>query len=208
MKKGLKNKKIQGLLALLLCLSLAIPAVRVQAASEKSQAIMAYKQYLSSKENNGSFDFAMIYLDNDSVPELLVGGVNLYTFEDGAMVHHSATFGDSGYGYYKKKGVFVSMHTHFNVFDRSAYENWDYSKFAKSTITKKLFRDCVYKTNSSGKVAGKKKYTYSKYNTKGTTVKTSKSKFRSILKQMVGKEKMTKIQMHHNTSANRNQYLK
>ena len=208
MKKELKNEKIQGLLVLLLCFTLAVPAVHVEAASGKSQAITAYKQFLSSKGNNGSFDFAMIYLDNDSVPELLVGGVNLYTFENGSMVHHSVMYGDSGYGYYEKKGILVSMHAHFNVFDRSAYETWDYSKFTKSKITKELFRDCTYKTNAVGKVAGKKKYTYSKYNAKGTTVKTSKSKFHSVLKQLVGKKKMTKIQMHHNTSADRNKYLK
>lgn len=208
MKKILAKRKWYGLLAFILCVCLMLPAAPIQAASSKSEAIAAYKRFLEGQPSSGSYDFAMIYLDNDSVPELLVGGVNLYTFENGAMVRHSVMFGDAGYGYYKKKGVFIQMHAHFNTFEKNAYETWTYNQFSKSGFTKKLFRDCAYATNSSGKAKGKKKYTYCIYDEKGTETKASKNRFQSALKKMTGKAKMTKIKLYSNTAANRKKYLK
>lgn len=207
MKKGFRNRKLWGLLALLLCVSLAAPAVNVQAASKKSQAIKAYKQFLGSKPDNGSYDFAMIYLDNDSVPELLVGAF-LYTYKDGKVTQHSVVFGDSGLSYYKKKGVIVTLHTHNNVIYKEGMQSSDYYKFTKTKLTRKLYKECVYKINASGKAAGKKKYSYSRYNSKNMQVKTTKAKFDSALKQLAGKKKPVKIKLHHNTKANRNKYLK
>ncbi len=53
MKQGFRNKKLCGLLALLLCVSLAALAVNAQAASKKSQAVKVYKKFLSGQPSNG-----------------------------------------------------------------------------------------------------------------------------------------------------------
>lgn len=210
MKKGSRNRKIWGLLALLLCASLTVPAVHVQAVSKtskKAQAIKAYKQFLSGKPNNGGYDFAVLYLDNDAVPELMVGAF-LYTFKNGTVAQQGVAFGDSGCSYYKKKGVIVTHHTHKNLIYREGLEGQEYSKFTKSGLTRQLYKDCRYTINSSGRAIGKKQYSYSRYTAQNIEKKASKSRFNAILKQMVGRTKATRIKMHHNTAANRNRYLK
>lgn len=202
-----RHRKLWGMLALLLCISLAIPAVNVQAASKRSQAMAAYKKFLSSKGSSGSYDLAVLYLDGDSVPELLVGAY-LYTYKNGSVVQHSVVFGDSGCSYYKKKGVIATLHTHRNIINKEGLEGWEYSKFTKSGLTRKLYKECRYKINSNGRAVGKKKYSYSRYTVQNIEKKVSKSQFDTRLKQMVGKTKPTKIKMYKNTAANRNRYLK
>lgn len=176
---------------------------RVQAASTKTKALKAYSKLLSQKNlkwsnklnvKSSKCKFALIYVDNNSVPELFVdasgagtnhvsGFYKLYTYRDG-KVKDVCTMRDA-FGYYKKKGVFVT----------ATLLHGEYITYHKLSSGK-----------SSVKLRSETYYSTSYYN--GSGKKISKSSFNKTLKSLVGSTKKIAPVCRKNTKTNRTKYLK
>lgn len=207
-EKGIRTGKLLHyftIMSLILVIGLLVPGHTVQAASKKSQALAAYRSFLTQKSINwngaqnkvdpADCKFSMIYVDNNSVPELLLlaggkasnhvaGFYSLYTFKNGKVVH-IATARD-GFCYYKKKGVFVT-------YTALQGEYVSYLKLAKGASAVKLRSKTYYSTD------------YYKGNSE---TKISKKTFKSELKKLVGSKKLTAPKFYENTAVNRTKYLK
>lgn len=194
-----KKKRMAGLL-LFAVLLIALTA-SVQAASQKSKAIKAYDRFLSGryidweskKVETKDCSFALVYVDKDNVPELLVWG-------GGRNVYHAVGYGRlygykngkvkmlgklrDGFQYYKKKGVYVAI-------GHLRGEIKSYQKISGS---------------SSKQVVGKFTNTKTSYYANGKSI--SKSTFNKKLKKLVGNKKPSYAKSYKNTAANRKKYLK
>lgn len=181
-----------------------LPGSQAQAASQKTKALKAYKKLLTQKNiqwnSNGvivksaNCKFALAYIDNNSVPELvLFGGSGLnhgtgfysvYTYQ-GGKVKRVANIRD-GIVFYKKKGIFVS-YTQLH----GEYES--YLKLSKAKTKMKLRTETYYDTV---------------YYEGETEKKISKSMFEKKLKRLVGSTKVSVPKFYNNTKADRKKYLK
>ncbi len=214
MKKKISRIVFQGLLLGLLILVSASP---VSAATQKAKAMKAYREFLSQKkialsvmfgEDNASakfpaakMKFALIYLDRNSIPELVIDnsanntgnfyspfGSAIFAWEDGEVKQLFIL--DTNYKirkYYKKKGVLTLANQ-----ARSSL-----------TVTARI-RD---EEDTVIAVKDKTKYYGPDYFT-GKSKKISKAAYRKLLKSAVGKTKSKKITYRDNTEANRKKYLK
>ena len=199
------------LFLLLLTVTAAMTPANVQAASQKAEAVKAYKNMLSKQVmhwgNNKNFDiptkncvFTTAYIDNDSVPELIVHSSDiphwsdcsvLYRYKDGKVQEVKSFSSDDRFSYYKKKGVFVGSDLSSGIY-RSVYYQLSKGKAsAKLTMNK----------NVAG-VGGK----WTKYYSGKKQL--TKSQFNKSLKKMAGARKKTKVKLHKNTAGNRGRYLK
>lgn len=199
------NKMIPRCLLLFAVLAslMCIQTTDVKAASPKSQALKAYKKFLSQKTINwGSgkklpsdkCSFALVYIDNNSVPELFVdgssagvqhidGGYMLYTVKKG-KVKKICKIVDM-FSYYKKTGVFVT----------GTLLQGEYIAYRKLK-------------GSSGNIKLRTEEYYTKKYYNGKDKEISKSRFESQLKKLVGKKKKSIPKCRKNTTANRKKYLK
>lgn len=211
-----KKTRITILLTtLLLLFAFAMPA---SAASTKSKALKAYKKLLAQKEitfvksidgtttkesfPTSKMKFALVYLDNNTVPELVIDNLDnipiMYYGEIGFSCFGNAVFTYKGgklkqldvytsnwrlTKVYKKKGVFYSNNTHHKK--EAIYY---YIKGTK-TIDIGYFSPVMYYKNGAFKPI-------------------KKSAFQKLLKKYVGSTKATKIKYYKNTAANRKKYLK
>lgn len=185
--------------ALLVCAQ----GMNAEAASPKTKAVKAYKKFLSQKtikwddENKvktSKCKFGLIYIDNNSVPELFVdgssagvnhimGGYKLYTYKNGkvkAVCNITDTF-----SYYKKTGIFVT-----GTFLYGEYHA--YRKLSGSSEKLLLRTETLYET----------KYFDSKEK------ELTKAQFNKKLKKLVGKKKVSIPKCYKNTAKNRKKYLK
>lgn len=219
------SKKLLTILALTVLL--LVPATTANAASKKSQALKAYKAFLSQSTTpwGGSSgksvvlskcQFALAYIDKDSVPELILGcGFNshadgfytLYTYKNG-QVTYVANLMD-GFEYYKKKNLYCAIHS-----GTGGYETY-YFKLSGGKATYKLYSQdepaSNYDFNRDGKITvNYKKVTAPKspyYNASTKTI--TKSAFQKQLKKLVGSAKKVTVKKYYsNTAANRRKYLK
>ncbi len=201
----------------ILILAMTLCPLEVQAASQKTKAIQAYKNMLSQKTMRwgnddyykkvptSKYSFVLAYIDNNSVPELVVtsdyvthaaGSMVVYTYRNGKIqvvtdVNSGNFFADnSKFSYYKKKGVFLSCYVMGGVTDH-------YYKMSKNKASEKLMAD-------DSLMWGKSWYKCSG----GTNKKITKSSFNSNLKKLVGSTKKTTVKFYKNTSTNRKKYLK
>lgn len=192
-----------GILLAVFAAVFMLGTTQAQAASTKTKAIKAYNSLLSKKTLTWSKNltvktskckFALIYVDNNSVPELFVdasrAGTNhvsgfqrLYTYQNG-KVKEVMTVRD-GFGYYRKKGVITS-------YTALHGEYLSHFKLASGKAKLQLRKETYYTTEY--------------YN--GSEKKISKSTYQKILKKLIGSSKPTKIHVKANTSANRKKYLK
>lgn len=214
MKRHNKHYGFMLSLLLLFCVSLLIPSADAQAASTKSKAIKAYKKFLTQDTIRWGNDtyytavptknctFSLVYIDNNSVPELVVknnqdithvaGFGVVYTYKNGKVQTVNNIQLDGKFYYYKKKGIFL---TSYCAMGQSCYT---YCKLNKGKSTAKLGKQ----TDLDTKVK-----TYYKCTSTGTT-DISKAKFNSSLKKLVGSKKKSTAAFHKNTKANRKKYLK
>ena len=203
-----KKTRITILLTtLLLLFAFAMPA---SAASTKSKALKAYKKLLAQKEitfvrsidgtttklsfPTSKMKFALVYLDNNTVPELVIDNLDNIPI----MWYGEIGFSDFGNAVFTYKGGKLKQLDVYN-------SNWRLTKVYKK-------KGVFYSNNTHHK----KEATY--YYIKGT--KTiyigsfengkyyKKSAFQKLLKKYVGSTKATKIKYYKNTAANRKKYLK
>lgn len=201
-------------LMMLITLTMSCP---VSAASKKTKALQAYSAFLQSKGSDVSF--SLIYLNNDSVPELCIKrglGSTVYTFYKGSV----RIMDDSNINmfvltsYYKKKGVLVRMFAHGNI--SGLYQEYLYCKMTSKTkirqkLSKSVSASSGKKTYEYRKVTIKGTFDYTKERFNSTTWKTSvlsKTKFDQELKKMVGSRKPTSVKTYENTAENRQKVLR
>lgn len=206
-KTNLSRRSLGAIFMILaLVLTLAVPAFSVepvQAASKKTQALKAYNKFLSKSTLNwngakvkvSKCKFALVYVDKDSVPELLVdalsagsyhaaGYFKLYGYKNGKVVDIATARDD--FTYYKKSGVFATR-----SFLRG--EIWGYNKLSGTKSTYFLGKFTNLRTQ----------YNNAKFQN------ISKSTFNRTLKKYTkGKKAVKHIKTYANTKANRKKYLK
>ena len=108
------TKQFKGILLVMLCVILMVPHVNANAATQRQQAMTAYKKMLSALivyvlPNNSK------YYDNDGIPELVLrakcNGVSLYsvwTYKNGKAVRVAYGNGGSVFkGYFNKTGIYL-----------------------------------------------------------------------------------------------------
>lgn len=201
-KKRKSWKNILMLLCVALLAGILLPGVQTEAASKKTKALKAYKKLLASDSiefssrgsvNPSDYSFALVYIDNNSVPELVIWGNQphslyaVYTYKNGKAKFLQNT-GD-GFGYYKKKGIFAG-----GLFSSYACEN-----YFKLSAGKSIKRFSITEYNGFA--------SYQRYQS-NKEVSITKAKFKRQLKKLVGSTKeTTNITWHKNTVANRKKYL-
>jgi len=191
-------------LILLFCLITCMTCMSASAASGKKQALQAYDTFLAGKSSYLSF--GVIYLDKNSVPELVFGH-EIYTFKNGQMVkikNELSTFYMPS-AYYKKKGVMVISYAHGGYMP-SSYER--FCKLKSEKLEGKLEIEGVTEMDRSTGKYKKWSYAYNSLNGLKSTSFKNKAAFNKALKKLVGSKKKTKIKMHVNTAAMRKKYLK
>lgn len=138
--------KMAGLvLSFVLVLSLLTPA-EVSAASTAQKAVAAYQKFLKEKyEITDTTTFCLVYIDNNSVPELVVGNKNIphvsvpdvYCYASGKvrkMKNAGSDYGRFVYSY--KKGLTVCS-TWVNGYGSiESYVKWSKSNTKRSTYKK------------------------------------------------------------------------
>lgn len=193
MKKTLK-KLVLLMMAFTFMFSLNLT---VSAASQKQKALKAYANFMASQGSN--VRFAIVYIDNDSVPELIREcnrsfGLRVYTYKNNKVTGLYSNWDSNGYSettafaYYPKKSLFrIRSGTMFDCYDYYTLKN------GKETI--------ALGYNQIGEY-----YRFNKGNTFDRT-DISKKEFQKRLKKLVGNKKLTTCTYYKNTSANRKKIL-
>lgn len=206
-----KMKKWGLFLTVLVCCLFLGDGTRAEAASAKTKALKAYKSMLASKAKLEKFgiyradSFAIAYIDNDNVPELIVNGADfqdtqfLFTYKNGKIkkvgayllqMHDAPPF-----VYYKKKGVFRAV----VYWVESVSQEYYTLKNGKTNLIIFKFKNGYDKKENGW---------YRWYRDRGSK-KISKAAFNKLLKKKTGNTKATIIKTYKaNTAANRNKYLR
>ncbi len=186
------------------------------AASKKSKAVKAYQKMLSGRQvkwaenifvRADSCSFALAYIDNDSVPELILrsyekgtryGYYAVYTYKGGKAQYVVNTGIEIGYA--KKKGVIYGAN-YFTVPQGGPGDYECYYKMAKGAVSTGYSKDTRGKTSYAKETLGKK------YSSSKISAGTYKKKVKSLMgsKKLV---KSAKIKLYPNTAANRTSKLK
>ena len=180
--KTFKQQFFAGTLILLLLFTLFAPAANVNAASKRTKALTAYQKKLTSLDSRYN-KFALIYLDKDSIPELLItpdfgahvtiGEVYMYT--GGKLKQLKYAGSDFGRLIYSKKKSVVSNSAWINGYG-AVSTFYRFNKKGKGTKLKRFEEASLPKTLY--KINGKK---------------VSKKKFNSEYKKMVKKYPLKEI---------------
>ncbi|MCD7744179.1 MAG: hypothetical protein LUI13_02620 [Lachnospiraceae bacterium] len=209
-----------GTLCVLFCALLLFLPVRAEAASSKTKALKAYKKFLAQSTmtwGEGSSTtvtlskcrFAVVYLDKNSVPELILyagsnsvdgsdGSYLIYTYKNGRVTFVARAW--ESFSYYKKKGVYLTSH------------RWNgyYYTFSSATAVRRFSVTdetvSYYDINGDGEYSLVYKRFADATDSTGTVI--SKSAFNSQLKSLIGSKKLTTPKFRKNTAANRKKYLK
>ena len=211
MKKLRGRKRILAALLVILTGSLLIaPVSNVQAASRKTKALNAYNSLLQRKtykvypRYSVSFartSFSLVYLNKDSVPELIVKDNFdyfyrdyrlIFTYKNGKVVLLDHDIFNQ---YYKKTGVYtrvIKLST-----NRTGLREIQHNKL----IGKKSKR---YLIRQKGKSYGTMINRYCDANLKDITP----AEYKKRLKKLTKSKKATSVKYHKNTTSNRKRYLK
>ena len=170
-------------LALCMLLTLFVPATNVNAASKRTKALTAYQKKLK-KLDSGAYKFALVYLDNDSIPKLLVtpytsvhvAAGEVYIYTGGKLKQLKYAGSDFGRFVYSKKKSVVSNCAWINGYG-SVATFYRFNKKGKGIKLKK-FEEANLPTKTVYKINGKK---------------VSKKKYNSEYKKMVKKYPLKQI---------------
>lgn len=211
MKKRLKLLLFMTMVMLLCALPLS-----ASAASKKTKALKAYASYLSKSSitltthtmgrtrtapwKTKDLKFAIAYLDNDNIPELILTpkalpsiGIMTFTYKNGKVkmtgdLLSGKSDGHEKFYYYKKKSGVA----------KDNGEGW--------------FEYYLYKSGSSGfryfAEEDAEHNLYRKLMPNGEVSECRKSSFNSIIKRKLGTTKKTAFVFYNNTKQNRAKYLK
>ena len=180
--KTFKQQFFAGTLILLLLFTLFAPAANVNAASKRTKALTAYQKKLTRLDSRYN-KFALIYLNKDSIPELLITpdfsvhavAGEVYTYTGGKLKQLKYAGSDYGRLIYSKKKSVVSNSAWINGYG-AVSTFYRFNKKGKGTKLKTFEEASLPKTLY--KINGKK---------------VSKKKFNSEYKKMVKKYPLKEI---------------
>ena len=180
--KTFKQQFFAGTLILLLLFTLFAPAANVNAASKRTKALTAYQKKLTRLDSRYN-KFALIYLDKDSIPELLITpdfsvhavAGEVYTYTGGKLKQLKYAGSDYGRLIYSKKKSVVSNSAWINGYG-AVSTFYRFNKKGKGTKLKTFEEASLPKTLY--KINGKK---------------VSKKKFNSEYKKMIKKYPLKEI---------------
>ncbi|MCC8066177.1 MAG: hypothetical protein LIO94_03625 [Clostridiales bacterium] len=198
--------KLFLLLGVLLISLSMIPAPKTEAATTKSAAVKAYNTFLkkAQKTDGAGKKFSLVYVNNDSIPELYYNG-NLYTCKNGSVetLYEASVWELTTY--YKKTGIVVEE---YEWTDETTYESrtkvYSYSKVTSSGLKYIMTHQIVYSLDSDGKVTATAHSYYTE--TKTISAKTFKKKLARLTSSK--KAKSLSASAYKNTAKNRKKYLK
>ena len=134
--------------------TLFAPAANVNAASKRTKALTAYQKKLK-KLDSKIYKFALVYLDKDSIPELLITpdfsvhavAGEVYTYTGGKLKQLKYAGSDYGRLIYSKKKSVVSNSAWINGYGAvsTKREKERNSKSLKKPIFQKLFTKLMEK---------------------------------------------------------------
>ena len=162
------------------------------------------RTYNPAKAKNVFFSIA--YIDNDSVPELILFDqatdyYGIWTYRNGKIVNleYLINYQEPGYynriyGYYLKKGIFLTYH----VFPDDGHD-MSYYKISNGKAKEVLCRL---------KDKGDKSERYYCTRSNGTYKQLAKRTFYNKLKSYIGSTKFRRLCVHRNTASNRKKFVK
>ena len=216
-------QKIKSGLLIVLSIALLLPAVSAHAVTPKQQALSAYSRWLSGakiqvmptgfKDYNGvvhapvpasQTEFAIAYINNDSIPELIVRTADKHffsvlTYKNGKIVRtfYENDMYNTVKGYYSKTGMFVDTRTGGFHINKEFYY-----VMGSAGVTRRL-EPITFK--ESGK---KSYYYYSKNNSIRPGSLKNHTEFRNKLLAFTKGKALTPVKYYKNTAANRKNVLK
>ena len=209
-------KKITFLLAMVVAFSCVSGNVAFAKTSQAQKAKKAYANRLARAAagedifdilgSAGYLDFAIVNLNKDSIPELIISGdgwyhSNIYTYVNGKLRRIAEGYAGK-YEFYPSKGVIYSETYHTGTFE-SQYYKFD-GKKSKIVATKE--GDDTYNILTGKKKKNIVDFDYSPYLYKINGKKVSAKKYNAYVKKLKGnakKVKQSSIKLVRNTSANR-----
>lgn len=206
-KKGMRN--IMMLMCIALLTGILLPSVQTEAASQKGRALQAYEEYL--KEHPSSVKkFAIAYIDNDKLPELLYQGNNylgqtyIYTYRKG-KIEYIGKIGTAAMWIeiYPKKKMIIERYAWGGY---TATNQFTYYRYSRRGLQKCLYQE-GWSIMSSGGYSGWD-YGYTNYKNGKKAGSISKRCAKRKLKKLVGSTKAKKVTFHDNNTINRTKYLK
>lgn len=195
------GKKVLLLLCLVMLAQVAAPMPAQAAVSKKTKALGAYKKFLAKNEKKDS-RFSIIYLDKDSVPELVYSEPDnllyeVYTWKNNKIkkIFKASKSVSNRYkitGYYKKKGVYTAKGYSGAVgMEAKYYFTYKNGKYVPTWDIYTSFGEKEYHKRSGNRIT-----------------EITSSQLNKALKKKTGKTKVTKISYRKNNIKNRNKYLK
>lgn len=164
--KTFKQQFFAGTLILLMLFTLFAPAANVNAASKRTKALKAYQKKLTRLDSRYN-KFALIYLDKDSIPELLITpdfsvhavAGEVYTYTGGKLKQLKYAGSDYGRLIYSKKKSVVSNSAWINGYG-AVSTFYRFNKKGKRTKLKTFEEAYLPKTlyKINGKKVSKKKF--------------------------------------------------
>ena len=209
------------LLLFVLVLALFVPSANVCALTQKQKAFNAYKSMLSKSKvsivSSGSptpsskVQFAIAYIDNNDVPELIVkrsdGLFAVFTYKNNKIYRVKKGNGyDKFVGYYKKTGGYKLFDSTGKEGSYYIYYNENYYLLTNSGTTQKISK-YVYLGPTDRNPRTPMYMDYTSYN-KGHGVAINHSTFKSKFVSLTKGKSLTKVKYYSNTAANRKKYLK
>lgn len=218
MKRNVSKKWFLGILMCLMVVFVMVPSQNAQAASNKTKALKAYRSMMAKKTlkvndwttyQTKNCRFAIAYIDNNSIPELIVynnkdvshiqGFGALYTYRKGKVQLVSTLMLDtrSRLGYYYKTGWFM---------DNTTYQGYGTDTFYK-LFAGKLKTDMGY--SRSVEYNGRK-YVITGYGitANGSYQSYDATTFNRSLTYNTGGKKFRTFKFYKNTKKNRLKYLR
>lgn len=180
--KTSKQRILVATLTLCMLFTLFAPAANVNAASKRTKALTAYQKKLTRLDSRYN-KFALIYLNKDSIPELLITSDfsvhavagEVYTYTGGKLKQLKYAGSDYGRLIYSKKKSVVSNSAWINGYGAIS-TFYRFNKKGKGTKLKRF--EEAYLPKTLYKINGKK---------------VSKKKFNSEYKKMVKKYPLKEI---------------
>lgn len=218
-------KKIKGFgIIITICIVAVLCAgmpVTANAATAKSKAMEAYRAMLSKnsitcpsgvKAKTSTCSFAIAYIDNNSVPELIVYNPNachasgygaIYTYKNGKVVEIRDLECYAGnFSYYKKTGTFRDYY-----FGNGGWLITYVYTLSSGKASMKL-RETVLDSSMRGFYPNAVANNWVKISKNGKETKITKAAYKKSLKSLANNKKSTKAKFYKNTANNRKKILK
>ncbi len=156
----LSQRILVSTLTLCMLFTLFAPAANVNAASKRTKALTAYQKKLK-KLDSKIYKFALVYLDKDSIPELVITSKEsthaiygeIYTYNNGKLKNLKYAGSDFGQFIYSPKKSVACNSSWINGYG-AVSTFYRFSKTGKSTKLKRF--DAIVNPKTSYKINNKK----------------------------------------------------